>query len=81
LAGAQGEAQRAARLWVAAQTIQEARNIPRDTYWLAEADSRISAVRSGVGKEAWEEAWREGRAMPLDEAVSYALAGEEKPSG
>ena len=81
LAGAQGEAQRAARLWVAAQTIQEERNIPRDTYWLAEADFRISAVRSGVGKVAWEEAWREGRAMPLDEAISYALAGEEELSG
>jgi predicted ATPase/class 3 adenylate cyclase len=81
LAGAQGEAQRAARLWVAAQTIQEARNIPRDTYWLAEADSRISAVRSNLGEQAWDEAWREGRAMPLDEAVSYALAGKEELSG
>jgi len=81
LAGAQGEAQRAARLWVAAQTIQEARNIPRDTYWLAEADFRISAVRSNLGEQAWDEAWREGRAMPLDEAVSYALAGKEELSG
>jgi len=58
LAGAQGEAQRAARLWGAAQTIQEARDIPRDTDWLAEADSRISAVRSSLEEQAWEESCR-----------------------
>jgi hypothetical protein len=31
-----------------------------------------------MGEEAWEEAWRNGRAMTLDEAVAYALAGEEE---
>jgi hypothetical protein len=30
-------------------------------------------VRTGMGEEAWEEAWRKGRAMTLDESVSYAL--------
>jgi hypothetical protein len=75
--GAQGEAQRAARLWGAAQALQEAKGIPRDTHWLAEADSRISAVRSNLGEQAWEEALAEGRAMTLDEAVSCALDEEE----
>jgi hypothetical protein len=28
-------------------------------------------------EEAWEEAWHKGRAMTLDEAVSYALEEEE----
>jgi predicted ATPase len=76
LAGAKGEAQRAARLWGAAQALQEAKGIPRDIDFLAEADARISALRSGMGEEAWEEAWRKGRAMTLDEAVSYALEEE-----
>jgi tetratricopeptide (TPR) repeat protein len=75
VAGARGEAQRAARLWGAAQSLQEAEGIPRDTDWLEEADARISAVRSGLGEQAWEEAWRKGRAMTLEEAVSYALEG------
>jgi hypothetical protein len=79
VAGARGEAQRAARLWGAAQTLQEAKDIPRDTDFLAEADARISLVRSGMGEKAWEEAWRKGRTMPLDEAVSYAL--EEEHAG
>jgi hypothetical protein len=81
LAGAQGEAQRAVRLWGAAQGLHETKGIPRDIDFLAEADARISAVRSGMGEEAWEEAWRKGRAMTLEEAVSYALDGEEEASG
>jgi predicted ATPase/class 3 adenylate cyclase len=73
VAGAQGEAQRAVRLWGATQNIQETKSIPRDTDWLAEADSRISAVRSGMGEQIWEELCQKGRAMTLEEAVSYAL--------
>jgi hypothetical protein len=77
LAGAKGEAERAVRLWGAAQTLHETKGILRDTDFLAEADVRISAVRSGMGEEVWAEAWRKGRVMTLDEAVSYALEEEE----
>jgi tetratricopeptide (TPR) repeat protein len=76
VAGAKEEAERAARLWAAAQSLHEAKGIPRDPDFLAEADARISAVRIGIGEEVWEEAWRKGRAMTLDEAVSYALEEE-----
>jgi predicted ATPase/class 3 adenylate cyclase len=76
LAGAKGEAERAVRLWGAAQTLHEIKGILRDTDFLDEADVRISAVRSGMGEEVWEEAWRKGRTMTLDEAVSYALEEE-----
>jgi predicted ATPase/class 3 adenylate cyclase len=78
VAGARGEAERAARLWGAAQTLHETKGILRDPDFLAEADARISAVRSGMGEEAWEEAWRKGRAMTLEEAVSYALEEEAR---
>jgi predicted ATPase/DNA-binding SARP family transcriptional activator/Tfp pilus assembly protein PilF len=71
VAGARGEAQRAACLWGAAQSL-EATGIPRDTDWLAESDARISAVRSGMGEQAWEEATRRGRVMGLEEAVAMA---------
>jgi hypothetical protein len=77
MAGAKGEAERAAQLWGAAQSLHEAKGIPRDPDFVAEADARISAVRIGMGEEEWEEAWRKGRAMTLDEAVSYALEEEE----
>jgi predicted ATPase/Tfp pilus assembly protein PilF len=81
LAGGKGDAERAARLWGAAQILHETRGIPRDPDFLAEADVRISAVRLCMGEEVWEEAWRKGRAMTLEEAVSYALEGEEAASG
>jgi hypothetical protein len=77
VAGAQREAERAARLWGAAQALHEAKGIPRDTDFLAEADARISAVRSGMGEEAWEEAFRKGRTMTLEEAISYTLEEED----
>jgi hypothetical protein len=73
VAGAKGDAERAARLWGAAQALLEAKDIPRDDDFLVEADTRISVVRSGMTDEEWEEAWGKGRAMTLDEAVSYAL--------
>jgi predicted ATPase/class 3 adenylate cyclase len=79
LAGAKGEAERAVRLWGAAQTLHETKGIPRDDDFLAEADARISAVRSGMGEETWEEAWRKGRVMTLDATVSYVL--EEEAGG
>jgi hypothetical protein len=34
------------------------------------------AAREGTDKAAWEEARAQGRAMTLDEAVSYALEEE-----
>jgi tetratricopeptide (TPR) repeat protein len=77
LAGVRRETERAARLWGAAQALHETKGIPRDTDFLPEADAHISAVRSGIGEEEWEEAWRKGRVMTLDEAVSYALEEEE----
>jgi predicted ATPase len=77
VAGAKGDAERAALLWGAAQALHETKGIPRDIDFLAEADARISAVRFGMGDEVWEKTWRKGRAMTLDEAVSYALEEDE----
>jgi hypothetical protein len=77
LAGVEGDAERAARLWGAAQALHETKGIPRDIDFLAEADTRISAVRTGMGEEVWEEAWRKGLTITLEEAVSYALEKDE----
>ena len=81
LAGAHGKSARAARLWGASQTLRGGKDVPWDADFLAEADARISVVRSGMGEDAWEEASEEGRAMTLEEAVSYALEGEEGAVG
>jgi hypothetical protein len=34
---------------------------------------RVATVRSVLSEEAFALAWAEGQAMPLDEAVAYAL--------
>jgi predicted ATPase/class 3 adenylate cyclase len=70
--GARGEVRGAARLWGAAQAL-EAKGILKDTELPPDADLRISAVRSSLGEQAWEEALAEGQAMTLEEAVSSAL--------
>jgi hypothetical protein len=57
--------------------LHETKGIPRDIDFLDEADARISAVRTGMGEQAWEEAWRKGRVMTLDGAISYALEEQE----
>jgi predicted ATPase/DNA-binding SARP family transcriptional activator len=77
VAGAEGERQRAARLWSAAQTLQNVMTIPRDKDWLAEADARISVVCSAMDEQSWEQASSRGRAMSLDEAVAFA---RERPT-
>lgn len=73
LAGALGETQGAARLWGAADALRDAVGVP----WLP-LERRIhepylDAIRSRSEEAVWIEAWEEGRAMTLEEAVSYAL--------
>ena len=43
---------------------------PADRRWRA---SYLEAARSQLEEAAWDAAWAEGRAMMLEEAVSYAL--------
>jgi predicted ATPase/class 3 adenylate cyclase len=72
-AGAAGEALREARLFGAAQGLRESAGMS-----LLELEARedlerpVATARSQVEEEAWERAWEEGRAMDLDEAISYA---------
>ena len=79
VAGAEGEAKRAARLFGAAEALTEAiryRIVPQER---AVLEPYRASVRSRLGEEAWEEAAAEGGAMGLDRATAYALSGE-KPS-
>jgi len=45
---------------------------PRDA-----RDARLATARSAMGEGAFEQAWREGRAMALDHAVAAAMAEPE----
>lgn len=75
IAAVTGEPERAARLYAAADAERKAAAIPCPPARLAELEHYQATARGLVSESAWEEAWREGQAMSLDEAVRYALAG------
>jgi DNA-binding CsgD family transcriptional regulator len=77
LAGAQGDAPRAARLWGAAEAGREATSIALPPGDRALHEPYLASARSRLGVAAWEEALSKGRAMSLDEAAEYALAEDE----
>jgi hypothetical protein len=79
LAGAQGDAVRAAQLCGAAEALYEATGYPQDPISHAEMEPYLASGRSKIHEAVWEEAWEEGRTMSLEEAVSYAL--EQQASG
>ncbi len=83
IAGAQGEALRAGRLFGAAQALREA--VGAVAFELSpEADAwrepYRATARSLLGEAAWKEALAQGRAMGLEQAIEYVLFSEEEPS-
>ena len=81
VAGSRGEPARAARLWGAAEILQEASGIRpppvhRSEY---EYEDRIVAARSRLGEGKFQAAWSVGREMTPEEAVEYALESPETP--
>src|SRR5215204_1382929 len=79
LAGAQGDAVRAAQLCGAAEALHEATGYPRDPTSHAEMEPYLASGRSQIHEAEWAKAWEEGRTMSLEGAVSYAL--EQQASG
>ncbi|PYO39393.1 MAG: XRE family transcriptional regulator, partial [Gemmatimonadetes bacterium] len=80
LASAQGQPIRAARLCGSAQALIESIGLtpaPADRY---QYERNVAAVRASLGEAAFAAAWAEGRAMPLEQAIASALAGEDAAS-
>jgi tetratricopeptide (TPR) repeat protein len=76
-AAAQGEAERTARLYGVVEKLNEVMGTPQDAGEDALTGSYLAAARSQLDEAAWQEAWAEGRAMTLEQAISYALEEEE----
>ena len=69
-------AQRAARLFGAAEALRET-----GAELFSPPEHRVHArnvaiARPHMDAEAWQAAWAEGRAMPLEQAIAYALQAE-----
>ena len=77
-AASEGRLARAARLWGAAEALLE--KIEAAAYIYAPDRSvyqdQVSAARVQLDEVAWQAAWAEGRAMPREQAIEYALSEE-----
>ena len=73
---------RAARLWGAAEGMQEAYGVyvTARAHTILNHEARLAATRSQLEEEAWSGAWAEGKAMLLERAIEYALSEEEDSS-
>jgi predicted ATPase/DNA-binding XRE family transcriptional regulator len=73
VAVAQGRMQRAARLRGAAAALREDRGWPLPPAKHVEHERTTAAAREALGEEAFEAAWAEGYAIPLEDAITVAL--------
>lgn len=64
---------RAARLGGAAEALRESLDIPLPPVERTHHERMVAATRAQLEEETWEAAWAEGRTMPLDQAIAYAL--------
>ncbi len=70
-------AERAARLFGAAEAPREAAGASVLPFYRADYERGVAAARAGLGEQSFAAAWERGRSMTLEEAVGYALEARE----
>jgi predicted ATPase len=66
-----------ATLMGAAETLQAAGIIPRGLRWQEQSDEQIDTLRARLAPDLFEEAWRQGRAMTVEQFVDATLSAFE----
>ena len=80
VAGVRGEAKRSVCLFGAAEGLLEAVEAPVYDYFEPNRslyERTKAAMRSQLGESIFEEAWDKGQTMTFEQAVAFALGGEE----
>jgi hypothetical protein len=72
--GDQGQAHQAARLFGAAETLRQEIGAPVPPDERPEYERDVSHLRGSLDAAAFDQAWAEGRASPLERVVGQALA-------
>ncbi len=67
------QALQAARLFGASNALREAINAPMWPAERADYERNLAAAHAQLDEATWQASWAEGRAMPPEEAVAYAL--------
>jgi DNA-binding CsgD family transcriptional regulator len=72
---------RAARLWGVVEGMEEVygAHLTPIILSLTDYEGHLSRGRSQLGEEGFTVAWAGGKAMPLGQAIEYALSDEEEP--
>ena len=73
VATAEGEAQRAARLFGAAAALRDTARIAVAPDARGRREQYLNAARAQLDAESFPTAWAEGQAMTLEQAIAYAL--------
>jgi tetratricopeptide (TPR) repeat protein len=74
-----GQMERAVHLFSAAAALRRRIGTPVTPAHRALYDRHLAIVRDALGPERWDTFWAEGHAMPLGQAIAYAL--EEHAAG
>jgi predicted ATPase len=74
-AGSQGLAQRAAQLFGSAQAILNSTGIVLEPADQMEYEQNLAASKRKLDPAEWQTFWSKGEAMPVEEAIAYALEG------
>jgi adenylate cyclase len=77
LAALQGQHERALRLVGAGATLRETTSAPLSPTYQDKLDKMLAPARQVLGEMAAEKAMAEGRAVPLEQAIDYALQDGE----
>jgi predicted ATPase len=77
VADAQGNALRAVRLWSSAAAIREAIGAPLPPVDRSQRDAALACPRAEIGAMLFETVWSEAGALPLEQAIVYALGESE----
>ena len=74
----EGELERGARLFGAAEALREQIQIFRHAFEIAEYQQAAGALRRRMDAAAFDSAWAAGRTMNMDQAIQYAVeAGDD----
>ena len=73
VASLMGQPERAARLFGAVESLREASNISLLPLRRVEYDRTVEDIQIQLNDAAFAEVWANGRAMPLEQAITYAL--------
>jgi predicted ATPase len=76
VAAAQEQADRAARLFGAAEAVREAIGAPAPVPERVDYEGSKAAVRDALGEEAFAAAWAAGRTQTWEQAIEEALGGQ-----